>query len=304
MSATVRANIPILKRGEFREQRGSMLFLCMVFIGILAFAIVIGYSFWGLLFVNSRLHTAADEIALAGAKRLNDRDRMGQMNNMIERCRHLVFASRKDLDKTKSEIKDLEEYSEMLLNEAQDSARDLETERKNVLTSAKSDANTAMNTRYNQIKTSFPMQLPWMVVGTPEFKIEGYGKVKLMESNVEEFGKITDLIQKDRDSNYVKNYAKGIALYEGESEGRLPEEGSLVFKLSSLPAPVKETIAPARTFLQKEFEKEKIDTSEGYFPSAAKVTLTLDVAAGLGPQAGSKMEATGAAITTGGLPMR
>ena len=287
-----------------RQERGSILVLCMVLISLIAFALVVGYSFWGLLFVNSRLHTAADEIALTGAKRLNDRDRLGQMNNMILRCRQMVFNSRLDFKKSQNEGKDLADFADELLKESQDSARDLETERKNVLGSAKKDANTAMTDRFNKIKDTFPMQLPWLIVDTPKFSLDGFGKIKEMDSNVEELDKIPELTQKDRSDKYVKEHKSGLSLYEAESDGTLPEESNLVFRLSSLPAPVKNTIAPSRTFLQTKFQKEKTEGPEGHFPSSIKVTLRLGVATGLGPKASSNMEATGTAITTGALPQR
>lgn len=302
MYAREKGNVEALKQ-RLRDSKGSMLCLTMVCISLIAFSVVIGYSFWGLLFINSRLHTAADEIALAGAKKLNDRDRIGQMNNMIQRCRHLVYLSRKDFEKTKTDVKDLEGYSEMLLNESKDSATDLEKERKNAMASAKTDANKAMTDRFNQIKTTFPMQLPWLIVGTPKLKLDGFGKVKNMESNVEEIDKIPELAKKDRDANYVKAPKGGLALYEAESDkGKLQEDSNLEFKISSLPAPVKRTIAPARTFLQKQFETGKTAGADAYFPSSAKVTLDLEVESGIGPHCSSNMEASGVAITTGALP--
>lgn len=290
------------RKDSLRKEGGSILVLCMIFISLIAFAVVIAYSFWGLLFVNSRLHTAADEIAMAGAKRLNDRDRLGQMNNMIQRCRQLVFSSRKDFDKTKSQ--EIEQFAKQLLDEAKQSAKDLEDERKNVLGSAKNDANKAMTERFNKIKDTFPMQLPWLIVGTPKFNLDDFGKIKEMDSNVEEMDKIEELKNKDRGSRYVKKHGSGLSLYKAEDEGRLDQDNELVFKLSSLPAPVKRTIAPARTFLQSKFDAETVKSLEGYFPSSVKVTLKLDVESGLGPKVSSNMVATGTAITTGALPQR
>jgi len=260
---------------------------------------IIGYSFAGLYFVNNRLQTSADEIALAGAKKLNDRDRIGQMNNMVARCRQLVYSSRQDYEETKKVFPDLENFAEPLLTEARDSAGLLEKERQRVSSLAETEAMTAMRQRFDDVKTTYAMTLPWMKVDEPQLRDLKVGRVDDVESNVEELKHFGDLDKNDVAQGYVLDLqAPAMRLYKGElPDGmRLPgDDNDLVFKLSSLPAPVDNTIAPARVMLPNRVEP----ATAGNAPSAARVSLRLKVETGLGFSSGGVLHSTGAASTTG-----
>src|ERR1700679_3025457 len=78
------------------NDRGNILVFACFAVVLIAMLALVGYSFSGLYFEHNRLQASADEIALTGAKKLNDRDRIGQLNNMISRCRQLVYSDRDD----------------------------------------------------------------------------------------------------------------------------------------------------------------------------------------------------------------
>jgi ElaB/YqjD/DUF883 family membrane-anchored ribosome-binding protein len=262
---------------------------------LLAVCLLIAYSFSGLYFVHNRLQTSADEIALTGAKKLNDRNRIGQMNNMIARCRQLVYASRDDKNSVQKEFPDIERFADQLLEEARQSALELEKERKKMRAVAEDEAVKAMRAKFNSIKTTYAMELPWITVRTPRVIGLGLGSIEGTESNVEEFDQFEKLKKADRDQQNTVSYTK-MSLYKGNRHQRLIEDDSdLPFYLSSLPAQIESEVAPARTILPATYR----EADDEPVPTATKVTLDLRVENGIGPKNAGTMRAIGTAITTG-----
>lgn len=284
-----------------RNTRGNFLILSSVCFAIACVTLLMGYSFASLFFVNNRLQCSADEIALAGAKKLNDKDRIGQINNMTVRCRQLVYSSRQDLDDTIKIFPDLKSFAEPLLDEARESAKTLSSERKRVAQLAEIEATQAMQQRFNDIKGTYAMTLPWLRVGTPRLAIIKFGKIDEVESNVEQLKGFVDLDKNDETKQLItdkRKNAKAMILYKSETPDalRLPTvDSDLDFQLSSLPAPVDGIIAPARVMLAAKRKNHLV----GCAPSVAQVSLDLKVDTGIGFKAGGNMRTTGVASTTG-----
>jgi hypothetical protein len=293
------------KRRVNRTQTGNILVLSCVCFAVACAALIMGYSFASLFFVNNRLQAVADEIAIAGAKKLNDKDRIGQINNMVARCRQLVYSSRKDLDDTKQKYPDLVSFAEPLLNEARDSAYLLESERRNIAGRAQSEAAQIMQSEFDQAKGKFPMTLPWLKIETPKLTGFKFGRIEDVQSNVEELkSDFKDLKQHDDGFNHIDRVPlPGLPLYRCDVDFpdglKLPgDDNNLTFKLSSLPAPVDGIIAPAREVLPEKLK----DLPKGSIPSAAGVSLQMKVETGLGFKAGANMALDGTATTTGACP--
>jgi len=160
-----------------RQTSGSILILGGTLFAVLCVAIVVAYSFGGLYFTHNRLQSSADEIALTGAKKLNENDRLGQMNNMVARCRQLVYSSREDYEHTKRDFPDLESFASPLLNESRQSATDMETERKTLTARVQAEAEAAMQHKFNEIKAGYALTLPWLSIHSPQLKMTAFGKV-------------------------------------------------------------------------------------------------------------------------------
>jgi hypothetical protein len=284
-----------------RNARGNFLVLSSFCFAIACVALLMGYSFASLFFVNNRLQCSADEIAIAGAKKLNDKDRIGQLNNMTVRCRQLVYSSRQDLDETIKIFPDLKTFAEPLLDEARESAKTLSAERKRVAQLAELEATQSMQQRFNDIKGTYAMKLPWLKVGTPKLTVIKFGKIAEVESNVEQLKAFADLDKSDETRQLITNNqknAKALILYKSETPEALRLEtvdSDLDFQLSSLPAPVDGIIAPARVMLAA----KRKNHLAGCAPSVAQVSLDLQVDTGIGFKAGSNMRTTGVASTTG-----
>ncbi len=282
---------------KVRKHHGNVLILaCFSFMAV-ALTLIMAYSFCGLYWIHNRLQTSADEISLAGAKKLNDRDRIGQMNNMVARCRQLVHSSRDNLDTTKKDYPDLASFAEPLLDEARSSASELESERQKLTQVAESESLQAMQARFNDIKGTYAMHLPWLTIGTPKLSLQSLGKIDQVQSNVAEFTQFSKLRDQDRNQNYVTTSpSPGLNLYTAELNHKLiATDTDLDFNLSSLPALVGTSISPARVVQPRGFTAVKA----GYAPSASQVVLQLQVSTGLGIYAGSTLRAKGTAITTG-----
>lgn len=278
-----------------RKSNGNVLVLVFAAFWVVAVAALIAYSYCGVFFASNRLQAFADEVALKAAQKLNDRDRIGQLNNMTARCRQLYYSTNEDYEKTRKDYPDLESFAKPLLDESRESALTLDAERKRVLQLAQSDADTAAQQQFKAMRSQFELTLPWIKTGRPTIQPIKFGKVKEVESNVEELPHFDKLVQKDRSEDAVARWPK-MSVYRAERDFKVPGSEALSFKLSSLPAPVEKSIAPGRLVLPDKFEKVKPD----YFPSATQVHIEMTVATGLGAGASTQLSATGTASTTGG----
>ena len=280
---------------RMRHRHGSVLVLAMIVIGLLAVSLLIGYSYGGLFFEHNRLQASANEMALAAARKLNDKDRIGQMNNMIARNRQLVFAGRQQFDECKEKYPGLASLAEELLDESRDSAKTLEIQRKQLSIVAKKEAKIAMEKKFDEINKTYAMYLPWMKVEEPLLAGWQCGRVVNTESNVEVLKNIAELEAHDQEQSYASS--AGMKLYKHDIDAKLPDaDGDLTFKIAALSAPVMKTVAPARIILNANYDSVVGDN----LPSACRVKVWLPVGTGLGPNASSKMSCIGAASATGG----
>jgi hypothetical protein len=282
-----------------RKQQGSILVLGMVLTGLLAVALLIACSYGGLFFEHNRLQASANEMALAAARKLNDKDRLGQMNNMIARSRQLVTHTREEYERCTSEAPGLSDLAKQLLDESRETAEDLENQRQALNILARKEAKLAMEEKYDQIKKTYSMHLPWISVAEPVLAGWQCGRLENISSNVEELKYIENLEENDQSKNYITN--TGLKLYKSEIDAKLPSpDNDLVFKISSLPAPVVKTVAPARLIHNSNWTTNL----SNHLPSACRVQLWLKIGTGLGPKADGTLSSIGAACATGGCPQQ
>lgn len=282
-----------------RKRRGSVLVLASVVFGVLALAILIGYSYGGLFFEHNRLQASANEMALAGARKLNDKDRIGQMNNMLARNRQLVFQDRKAFDELNTNNPGLAELAQEQLDESRDMAKALEGQRSALSAVAKMEAKDAMEKKFDEINKTYAMALPWMRVEEPVLAGWQCGRVNNTESNVEELSFIPDLETHDSAQGFTTS--TGVKLYKHDINAKLPgDDSDLNYKISALSAPVLKTVAPARIILNANYQPVVGDN----LPSACRVKVWLPVGTGMGPEAKGTMSCIGAASATGGCPQQ
>lgn len=264
---------------------------------ILMVGLVVAASFAGVFFAHNRLQTASDEIALTGARKLNEFNRLGQMNELIARSRQLVYSTNQQNEQVKGVGNDplLEKFAQQLNTEVLDSAASLDKERHDLTTLAQLEAKREMQAKFDQLKDSYNMRLPWLTVETPNLVSMNTGKIQGLDSNAKVLAGISELSEQDNKSNYV-NKGKQIGLYRAESDATLPIPNSPHFRFSPLPAPVANNLAPARTALPDAFTSIKGD----YAPCAIQLQLGLKVGSGLGPQGQGEFKVASTAVATGG----
>lgn len=280
-----------------RNSSGSILVLVGVSMTLLAIGVLAAASFAGVFFAHNRLQTASDEIALTGARKLNEFNRLGQMNELIARSRQLVYSTSKQNEAIKSERNDplLEKFAQQLNTEVLDSAASLEKERHDLSALAQLEARQEMQAKFRQLKDSYQMRLPWISVEAPSIVSMNTGKIEGLESNAMEIAGITELSEQDKKSNYVIK-GKQISLYRAESDASLPIPNTPHFRFSPLPAAVANNLAPARTALPEAFKS----ISGDYAPCATQLQLSLKVGSGIGPQGGGEFKVASTAVATGG----
>jgi hypothetical protein len=227
------------------RRRGSMLSMVALVGGIVLFTCVIGFAGYMLLAQQKRGQTDTDEIAINAAKMLNGDDRIGQMNNVVERCRELVYVSR--VNKNLAENLNTQLYAPLanqLLEESRANAALVEAERANQLNiTTKAIQSYVQQHNLNQ-KTGSRLTLPWFQTNYPEVSDVYFGSIKGVQCNVENLQVIPSLRDYDLSQNYIQG---GSNLYVGNINAKLPPPDSdLPFYLSSLPADVANSIAPVR----------------------------------------------------------
>jgi hypothetical protein len=282
-----------------RSKRGNMLVLSSVFIAINAVGIVVASSFGTLFFVHNRLQATADELALEGAKKLNEQDRMGQMNNMVARSRQLIYdADDANMD-VQAHLTHLSEVSNMLHEEAREGASLLENERTKLKNISKLEAISAVVNRYNEIKNGHNLVLPWLQADVPVHPVIRFGYTEHTDSNAAEMSGIDELDNKDKMQGLITT--DGSKLYKKNIDARFNSgnDTDLHFLLSSLPAPVQKTVSPARAILAKNFKLGP----DAQLASTVQVELKMDVDTKLGAETHSTMQCVGTAETNGGQPV-
>jgi hypothetical protein len=274
-----------------------MLILVSVSMGLLCLGLTVGMSFGGLYFAQALLQNQANDLALTAAVALNASDREGQMNNMISRCRGLVYESRnEDNDASDRNYTDMQPLADMLLDESRQSAKDLDTERTKLQQLGQAEATAKVNAQFQQISKMNELILPWIQCKKPKLEGITFGQVNDVQSNVTALSDFNDLTPDDE--NYIRPQSNR---YYANINAKLPgQDADLNFHLSSLQPPVKNETAPARIALPGAFT----DTPNGDMNSAAKIDLSVAVGTEFGGKNESAIHVTGVSVANGGGIMR
>ena len=281
-----------------RTIRGNILMLASVSSAVSALLLIIALSLVALLGIHNRLKRTADEVALVGACQLNSSDRIGQMNNMVARCRQLTYASRKADELVAENCPNWQELADQLLNEARQDAKSLELERRNLQTLSISEAQAAMRDVFEQRKAGYRVKLPWIELAEPNLVSIEFGKIADVDSNVALLTGIPELAGSDRSTGLVR--ANRNLYQQGVNAKVSGQDSDLDFFLSSLPSPIQNTVAPARVALNSEFSPE----TTNQLRSAVQVVVSIEAGDGLGFQASERTIVTSTAAAAGAEPMR
>ncbi|MBA3995255.1 MAG: hypothetical protein C0469_17185 [Cyanobacteria bacterium DS2.3.42] len=295
-------SLPIKSRNNPASRaRGNMLLLIALLGGIIIVVVVIGIGVMLVLFSQQKGRQSADELALTLAQVLNRDDRQGQMNNLVERSRELVFSSRKAYDDCVSEeFHNMEPLMRDLLEESRTGAQHVEKTRESLSAAILADMQIAQKDFNQRLKQAQSFSLGWMKTAVPTLKQLELGSIEKVNSNVMAPPGFAELRKLDEKIGICDPQS---GVYFGNINAKLPgADGDLDFKLSSLAPPVGSTVSAARLTDSRVFKQSKVLplASEGggdkdasqteeekrkaqriyQIPSAVKVKLSVAVSAG------------------------
>lgn len=281
-----------------RSHRGNMLILVSLSLGLVGLAIIVGMSFAGAIFVHTLMQNEVNELSLRAACTLNAGDRLGQMNNMIARCRSLVKESRRIDEDAQQKNSNIKTLASVLLEESRDCAQELELQRKTLKKIAHAEALNEIQEGMASIQDHPCLILPWIQCEKPQLSTVQFGQVKDVQSNVTALDASNELQENDTTNDFIRAASKR---YKANINAKIPApDADLNFHLSSLQAPVNNDVSPGRIILPDAFTK----TPGTDLTSAVKVTIRMKVATEIGSKTKNTVEVTGFSAAPGGCPVR
>ena len=288
------------------RKRGSMLSVTALIAGIGFFVCIVAFAGYMLLSQQKRGQTDADEVTLNVAKLMNGDDRVGQMNNVVERCRELVYVSRTNLNKSTSVPNGLyQSLAQQLLDESRANSLLVENERLNQINLTTQRVKNYIAQHNGTTRTGSRLSLGFFQTQFPIILQADFGTTAGVQCNVENLLVIPELKDYDVNQRFIQ---PGSNLYMGNINAKLPSPDSdLNFMLASLPANVGGTVAPVRLANPEVFQQtaqvmnrnQQTHTRPTHLPSAIQLVETMDVSGG-NNQGSIRLSST--ATADGGLP--
>ncbi|HEY9787827.1 MAG TPA: hypothetical protein V6D17_20740 [Candidatus Obscuribacterales bacterium] len=292
------------------RKQGNMLLLTCLIGGLVLIVLLIGITVALLFHSQSRLQAQADRLALAMAERLNRNDRLGQMNNMLELSRELVFASRKDEESAHERTPHIEPLAKQLLEEAREGARLVNEERTSLAQLTNNELKEMVRQSTEILESSAQLRLPWIRTSAPVIDRLETGRIVAVESNAQAPQGLPELKEMDLVRRYIRSDTQ---FYRAGVNAKLVSADSdLDYKFSSLPAPVKGTVSPARLTSGAVFRRTNtlVDSTAWLggnnieqLPSALKLELTGMVATDLTAGNFQSRRVTAVGAASGAMPL-
>ncbi len=266
-----------------RHSRGNMIFLVSCTIALVIAIGIIGIMFNHVLLQRTRGQFDLDAITLSMASKINLGDRVGQINQLEEASRELVFTSRQTLNNcSEPEQGDLTKLSNLLLEDARAGHRLVENERRNQIAVIRAEMqDSVVDLKKNDGRGG----LSFFFIHTAQPKIikVELGRIVNVDSNVRSLDAIPELRDFDRRSGYVDSSSK---LIKSNVNAKLPAPDSdLNFRFCALPAFSGKICSPPRNANAKVFKSygtiylngAKTRDEFDEIPEAVQITSVMDV---------------------------
>lgn len=251
---------------RLRDERGKMLVLVALVIVLICAVVLTGIVFTTLISQHSRAQYNVDGMALSMAKRLNENDRVGQINQLVARNRELVFTARQDMDACQETgLALITPLCQQFLDEAYAGQALMESERVAQIDLVSKDIRKSVR-EYNGRRSENSNSLfPWLETFEPEIVRVDIGSIKNVQSNVPANDALEPLAEFDRKRNYIEPKSN---LFRSHINAKLPQpDQSLDYKFSALPAFVDNTCAPPRVANPEVFEPFPVAIRDKQFGS-------------------------------------
>lgn len=214
-------------------------------LAIVVFVGMAGLTINGLWLNYWHAQLDADAMALSLASKINIGDRVGQINELEECSRELIYVSGEKVKQCEEpDFQFFAPLCERLNNEAISGHYLVERERQNQIHLISQEISNSIRTYNNSRSWTPTVNLPWIEIDKPKIAKVDIGSIEGSQSNIKSLDAIDELASYDRGMGYLDNQSK---FFKGNIKATLPSFGQdLTFHIAALPASVKNTCAPAR----------------------------------------------------------
>lgn len=240
------------KSAKARE-RGNMLAMVALVGLIIAFVLGVGIVVSMMMMSQKRTQSNIETLSLSMATAINKDDWVGEMNNMTEFSRELVYTSRVVYNSTNERYTRMKPLATMLLDEARQSASLVESERKNLTILLLKDLQKMTNEAEREKEKQTGMKLPGVNSDAAKLKTVDAGYIDGVLSNLTSADGLPDLRDFDLQEKYItpKSF-----VYLPNINAKLPApDDDLSFQICSLAAAAKNSVAPVRLTANSVFKK-------------------------------------------------
>lgn len=237
-----------------------MLFLVAISAGLILAVAMMGFMFNRFLSHRERAQADLDAQALSYASTINQANRVGNLNEMQQASRELVYESREQYDQCQTtDSAFLSPLCYQLLLESREGHALLEKERQNTIETVCSEINQAAQ-KYNEKNQYAAGTFCWPQASGARIDSIHVGTIANTDSNVKNLDAIKELCEFDQSKGYINS---GSNLYRANINAKLPNEGDLDFYMSSLPANIDGVCSPPRNANSESFKQSGTILTEG-----------------------------------------
>lgn len=266
-----------------RKSSGGSMALVTMATAILLIVFLVGLCFMVFSELQSKNKDSADRLALAMGIRLNDTNRIGQMNKALMRCRELVYNSQQVYDEAHKNSPIMEPIAKELLDRARLGARKLEMDQNSISKSIVRECMDISTGQKSETSTPQAVQILSLKTTKPEISEVKLGYANDVPSNITTMDVIDDLAKYDLSQKYAD---KDSHFYFANIDAKLPAPNNdLNFRLSSLRPVIGKEADPANLISVNDFiacgsiikDGKPSDEPFPYLPSAVQVTMNMNV---------------------------
>lgn len=261
-----------------------MTFLISLVVLLIVVIAVCGLALNRLFLNRTKAQFSVDSLSTSLAAKINAHDRLGQMNELVESSRELVFTSRQAVDTCNNEKKfrKLAPLCDRLLDDARAGYPLVEGERKRMNATIRKEVQDEIAS-YNKSRSDLPAEFLSLKTSTPRVERVDLGRIVNVDSNIKALDVIPQLYEYDRRNGHFNSNSK---LYRAGRNASLPmPDGDLIYNFCALPVTQGKMSVPPRNANSNSFislgsifndGKNNIgDTVE--LPHALKVSCASDV---------------------------
>ncbi len=236
-----------------------MLFLVAISAGLILAVAMMGFMFNRFLSHRARAQSDLDAQAVICASAINKGNRVGNLNEMEQASRELVFESREQCDKCQvSDSSFLSPLTYQLMLEAREGHNLLEKERQRTIETICTEINQSAQS-FNEKNRNRSAAFCWPEAAGARIDSIQVGTIANTDSNIKDLSVIKELSEADEEKGYINSRSR---LYRANLNAKLPNEGDLDFFISSLPANIDGISAPPRNANPESFLRSEVIFSD------------------------------------------